>query len=233
MNFFILILLVFNIIVTVLFGFMFFQLKSLDYETSGCETDVGKDKIKSALNLYDKLLIGLIVSLAIIGIYPVFKLVINIVGKLLTGIAGSIVEIIIGAFELAVIIGLITFMVIILINIRKVSKNPCGDKTLLIDRLNYTYNLVKFAFFISLALSILMIAVAIGYFVYSSNKKKKEKQAEEEYYQYLYEQQAPEQTQEQTEQVAQQPQVSSDQPEAQTTNVAQQPQTNPAQVVQS
>jgi len=194
MNFFILILLVFNIFVTALFGFMFFQLKTLDYDTSGCETEIGKDKIKSALELYDKLLIGLTVTLAIIGIYPVFKLVINIVGKVLTGVAGSIVEIIIGAFELAVIIGLLTFMVIILINIRKVSDNPCGDKTLLIEKLNYIYNLVKFAFFISLGLSILMIAITIGYFVYSANKKKKEKQAEEDYYQYLIEQQTQEQT---------------------------------------
>jgi hypothetical protein len=188
MNFFILILLVFNIAVTVLFGVMFFQLRTLNYETSGCETDTGKEKIKSALQLYDKLLIGLTVTLAIIGIYPVFKLVINIVGKVLTGVAGSIIEIIIGAFELAVILGLLAFMVIILINIRKVSDNPCGDKTLLIQKLNYIYNLVKFAFFISLALSIIMIAVTIGYFVYSSKKKKKEQKAEEEYYQYLFDQ---------------------------------------------
>ena len=180
MNFFILILLVFNIIVTILFGIIFFQLKTLDYATTGCDTDDGKEKIKSALGLYDKFLIGLIVTLAILSLSPIFSLVRNILPLVLTGFGGSIVSIVIAVFELVVIIGLITFMVIILINIRKVSGNPCGDKPLLIEKLNYVSNLVKFAFTISLILSIVMICVTIVYFVYSYNKKKKEKQVEEE-----------------------------------------------------
>lgn len=186
MNFFILILLVFNIFVTVLFGIIFFQLKTLDYDTTGCDTDTGKEKIKNALNNYDKFLIGLIVTLAILGLYPIFSLVRNILPLVLTGFGGSILDIVIAIFELAVIIGLMTFMIIILINIRKVSENPCGDKPLLIEKLNYVYNLVKFAFVISIILSVVMISATIGYFIYSYNKKKKEKKAEEEYEQYLF-----------------------------------------------
>jgi cbb3-type cytochrome oxidase subunit 3 len=171
---------------------MFFQIKNLDYDATGCDTDSGKEKIKSSLGLYDKLMIGLSVTLAILAIYPIFKLVMNIIGKVFSGgLAGSIVEIIIGIFELAVIIGLLTFMIIILINLRKISSdNPCGDKTLLIEKLNYIYNLVKYAFFVSLALSIIMIAVAVGYFIYAYRKKKKQEQ--EEYEEYLYEQQTQE-----------------------------------------
>lgn len=180
MNFFILILLVLNIVVTVLFGIMFFQLKTLNYTTTGCDTEEGKEKIKSALGLYDNFLIGLIVVLSISAVSPIFSLVKNILAVVFVVSLGSIIGIIIASFEIAVIIGLITFMVIILINIRKVGENPCGDKNLLVEKLNYVSNLVKFAFIISLVLSIVMIFVAIGYFIYSYKKKKKEEREEVE-----------------------------------------------------
>lgn len=180
MNFFILILLVLNIVVTILFGIMFFQLKTLNYDTTGCDTEEGKEKIKSALGLYDKFLIGLIVVSSISSVSPIFSLVKNILAVVFVASLGSIIGIVIASFEIAVIVGLITFMVIILINIRKVSENPCGDKNLLIEKLNYVSNLVKFAFIISLVLSIVIICVAIGYFVYSYKKKKKEEKEEVE-----------------------------------------------------
>lgn len=185
MNFFLLILLVFNIFVTILFGIIFFQLKTLDYATTGCDTEAGKEKIKSTLGNYDRFLIGLIVTLAILALYPIFSLVKNILPLVLTGVGGSIVSIVISAFELAVIIGLISFMVVILVNTRKVSGNPCGDKGILIEKLDYVYNLVKIAFIISIILTVIIICATIGYFIYSYNKKKKEAKAEADYEQYL------------------------------------------------
>ena len=219
MNFFLLILLVFNIFVTILFGIIFFQLKTLDYATTGCDTEAGKEKIKSTLGNYDRFLIGLIVTLAILALYPIFSLVKNILPLVLTGFGGSIVSIVISAIELAVIIGLISFMVVILVNIRKVSGNPCGDKGILNERLDYVYNLVKIAFIISIILTVIIICATIGYFIYSYNKKKKEAKAEADYEQYLQDLEIAEAQEQVTEQVqeaqAQQEQVTEQAQEAQ------------------
>lgn len=180
MKIFLFILLLFNFFVTILFGIIFFQLPTLKYSSTGCDTDASKSKIKSSLSLYKNLILGLIISLCVIAIFPIFVLVKNILLKVFTGIGGSITKIIISIIEIAILVGLIIFMVIIYININMVSNDPCSDKTKLTDKLNYVYTLVRGLFIISSIITIALIIGIIFIFVRSYINKRKENQGYEE-----------------------------------------------------
>ena len=172
-NIFIIIFLIFNILVTIFFGILFFQIPTLKYSTTGCDTQEGKDKIKSSIELYRKLSLVLLIILGVMSLYPIFVFGSNLIAKIFTGFGGSIAKIGISILEIAILITLIIFMLIIYINLGKVVDNPCSDKTKLTDKLDYVYGFVKIIFIISVIISILLFIGMIIYFILKFKNREK------------------------------------------------------------
>lgn len=177
MNIFIFLFLLFILLTSVVLGIIFFQIPSLNYSTTGCDTEEGKTKIKSALELYDTLSVVLLVALGIIGVYPTIIFILNLFLKLFTGIGGSIVKIIVSLIELSIVITLIIILSVILFDIRSVKETPCADKAKLIEKMNRIYNLVRIMFIGSAIISVFII---IGIIVYLVKKFRKPKTSSDE-----------------------------------------------------
>jgi hypothetical protein len=175
MNIFIFLSLIFIIINTIVFGILFFQIPSLNYKTTGCDTQEGIDKIKNSLTLFYNLMIGIIVILCLLLIFPLFTLVANIFLKITTGFGGSIVKIIISGVELAVILGLLVLIIILITNINGIKENPCQDKTLLLQNMDKIYQFSKIIFIVSIILSVINITGIIVYLVFKYKNRSLER----------------------------------------------------------